>query len=129
RTSGQCRSDEEMVQRPAAPVEVAADVVRVVGLERGRTHRVAGHHDVAETGSEPLDLRLDRVGPRRGRAVRDVAVGPGRVVPPSTTGQPTWCANIPRNKPYPAVPGASSGNAACAARPATRARVLSCSKR
>ena len=61
RREPQHRPREHLAQVGRAAVDVAADVVGVLGLERRpgpRTDRA--EHDVAEAGREPLDLGLDR---------------------------------------------------------------------
>ena len=71
-------------------VDVAADVVRVVRLHRGRPVRRAGQDPVAEPGREALDLGLDPVGHVDRRAGRDVAVRPGgRLARPARATGPT----------------------------------------
>ena len=73
------RPGEHLAQVGRAAVDVAADVVRVLGLEVGRTARRPREHDVAEPGREPLDLALDRRRHVDRRAVGHVAVRPQRV--------------------------------------------------
>ena len=65
---------------PQAAVDVAADVVRVVGLHLRRPAYRARQHQVAEPRREPLDLPLDRAGHVHVAPVRHVAVGPERVL-------------------------------------------------
>ncbi len=65
------------VHRPA--VEVATDEIAVVRLERRGAHGAAREDQLAEAGCEPLDLRLDRFGHVRLRAIRHVAVRPAGV--------------------------------------------------
>ena len=72
---------EELRQGRRAAVDVAADVVRVVALHRRRAERRAREDPLAEAGREALDLRLDPLRHVDARAVRDVAVRPGRVPP------------------------------------------------
>ncbi len=76
RSAGRARSWRRSA---SAAVDVAADVVRVLGLDLRRPHRVPRHDHVAEARGEPLDLALDRLGHVGVGAVRDVAVGPQRV--------------------------------------------------
>ena len=55
------RAGEQLAQVLGAAVDVAADVVGVVGLEVRRCHDVPRQDEVAEAGGEPLDLGLDPI--------------------------------------------------------------------
>src|SRR3954468_19314012 len=77
--------EHDLVQPVAAAAHVAADQVRVAGLQVGRPEQVAGQDAVAEPGGEALDLRLDALGvaillgPPVDAVLRPVRVRPGRV--------------------------------------------------
>ena len=73
------RSREHLPQVLGAAVDVAAHVVGVVLLQAGRRQDAAGQDHVPEAGREALDLGLDPLPHVERGAVRDVAVGPGRV--------------------------------------------------
>src|SRR5947207_725992 len=70
--------------RPAR--DVAADEIRVFALEVSGRARAAREDAVAKAGREALDLLLDCRTHVDGRAVRDVAVRPGRVLAGRGTG-------------------------------------------
>jgi len=60
--------------------DVAADVVRVVGVELRRRRDMAGEHGCAEAGSEPFDLPLDCTRRIAAVAVRHMRVHPQGVL-------------------------------------------------
>ena len=81
RATGRVKSWRRSVD---AAVDVAADVVRVVGLHLARRSSTrAARIALAEAGGEALDLRLDRVGHVGGRAVRARGSRPSRCACPS----------------------------------------------
>src|SRR4051794_1740292 len=63
-----------------ATIDVAADIVGIVGLHRRRPERAARQDSVAEAWCIALDLRLDPRSHIHIRAMRHVAVGPDRVL-------------------------------------------------
>ena len=70
---------EELAQVLDPAVDVAADVIGVVLLERRWCHDVAGQDAVAKAGSKTLDLGLDAGCHVVRRPMGHVAVGPGGV--------------------------------------------------
>src|SRR5215207_9689272 len=71
---------EELSEVVGPAADVAADHVRVVPFELDGVDGVARDDEVAEAGGEALDLSLDAFGHVHVRAVRDVAVGPARLL-------------------------------------------------
>src|ERR1044071_6289815 len=72
---------EELQAVVGAATNIAADVVRVVGLQLYRTRIVPSQHDVAKARRETLELGLDARSHVLGAAMRHVAVDPGRMFP------------------------------------------------
>jgi len=73
------RPGEELAEILEAAVDVAADIVRVVGLDLGRQADGPGEDRIPEAGREPLDLGLDPGAHVERGAARDVAVRPAGV--------------------------------------------------
>src|SRR2546421_9793279 len=74
------RSRDELPQIRGAAVNVAAREIRIQFFQIGRAHFVARQNAIAETGSEPLDLRFDFVGDVDLRSEWHVRIGPKRVL-------------------------------------------------
>src|SRR5215213_2201839 len=75
------RTGEDLGKIHAATVDVSADQVGVSTLERSGRKRASRQDAIAEPGRKALHLALDSIGRVDGRAVRQVAIGPGRVPP------------------------------------------------
>src|SRR5215207_8151963 len=71
---------EELAEVVGAAADVAADHVRVVLFEPDGVDGVAREYQIAEARREALYLRLYPLGHVHARAVRDVAVGPARLL-------------------------------------------------
>src|SRR5215467_6174695 len=74
------RAGEVLVEILDAAIDVAADVVGVVGLHLDRRQRVARQDALAETRRKALDLRLDARRHVHVRATGHVTVGPDRLL-------------------------------------------------
>ena len=73
------RAEHGLPHALPADRDVAADVVRVVRLLGGRGLDRPGQDEIAESGREPLDLRLDPAGDVHVRSGGHVGVGPQRL--------------------------------------------------
>ena len=79
------RAEEELSEVHQPAVDVAADEVAVSPLDIRGAERAPREDQIAEARSEALDLRLHPLGHVLRRAVRDMAVGPGGVLPGGST--------------------------------------------
>src|SRR5262249_7545914 len=77
RHRAQARAGKQLSQRVRASADVATHEVRVVAFQICCRPCRDSEYSLAETRSEPLDLRVDPRSHVGDRAVRDVAIGPG----------------------------------------------------
>src|SRR5580693_2886615 len=81
RDGAQDRPRQRLPKISQSAVDVAADQVWIFVLHHPAILGRPGQNTVAKTGREPLHLLFDAVSHIDRRTVRDVAVGPRRVLP------------------------------------------------
>ena len=75
-----CGAEEELPQIECAAVEIAANQIGIMSFHAGGAEHMAAQNTLAEAGGEAFHLGFDGVRHVQGRAVGNMAIGPGGVL-------------------------------------------------